>query len=511
MLSQSVYAEGVGEVLLESETAEETTAATTAPAEAVLETETEVKISYVPMDIEEKFNYDYNLYEEVMNNRFVFYSTVSNGGITDKSVSMELPKNISCKMEKDGEEVPFANRMEIDEIGSYVLNLLVDSKDVYGAEENTVYFGLFRFKIVEPKPEETTTEEVIVPDVPDESEPAVSEDKDGEFELVEVEETEATTTELVPLITTEEESSVSSATESSVTESTADTTTATGTSAAQTTTQPPETAENPDKPKGSTELIAETYNTLTGFEVRTRNGAVFTSNIPCGMTTTESVTLNFSGEIMTKVYKNEEEIDSSVSYNEIGKYEVYIYDGSSEPLPLYTFEIIPTLTNSMESYTAPNGCIISFAGLEGKQIAAAVQTVKTDKDGKYNFIVTKGDYTTTVEVTRDTTPPEISLYGVNENNVAENGLVEIEIVTNDMKTFTVTKDGQPFTARSLSFKDSGKYKVEIFDEAGNSVTAEFEIPYQINAMGVIIIIVLIGLVGGLIGYAVYSRRHFNIK
>lgn len=383
MLSQSVYAEGVGEVLPESETAEETTAAADVSAEAVLETETEVKISYAPMEIEEKFNYDYNLYEEVMNNRFVFYSTVSNGGITDKSVSVELPKNVSCTMEKDGEEVPFVNRMEIDEIGSYVLNLLVDSKDVYGAEENTVYFGLFRFKIVEPKPEETTAEEVIAPDVPDQSETAVGEDKDGMYEIVETEATEATTTELVPLITAEESSSSAGA---------AEVTSAAGTSAAaQTTTQPPEAAENPDKPKGSTELVAETYTALTGFEVRTRNGAVFTSNIPCGMTTTESVTLKFNGEIMTKVYKDEEEIDSSVSYNEIGKYEVYIYDGSSEPLPLYTFEIIPSLTNSMESYTAPSGCIISFAGLEGKQIAAAVQSVKTDKDGRYNFIVTKGE------------------------------------------------------------------------------------------------------------------------
>ena len=503
MLSQSVYAEGVGEVLPESETAEETTAAAGVSAEAVLDTETEAKISYAPMEIEEKFNYDYNLYEEVMNNRFVFYSTVSNGGITDKSVSVELPKNVSCTMEKDGEEVPFVNRMEIDEIGSYVLNLLVDSKDVYGAEENTVYFGLFRFKIVEPKPEETTAEEVIAPDVPDQSETAVGEDKDGMYEIVETEATEATTTELVPLITAEESSSSAGA---------AEVTSAAGTSAAaQTTAQPPETAENPDKPKGSTELVAETYTALTGFEVRTRNGAVFTSNIPCGMTTTESVTLKFNGEIMTKVYKDEEEIDSSVSYNEIGKYEVYIYDGSSEPLPLYTFEIIPSLTNSMESYTAPSGCIISFAGLEGKQIAAAVQSVKTDKDGRYNFIVTKGEYTTTVETTRDTTPPEISIYGVNEKNVAENGLVEIEIVTDDMKTFTVTKDGQPFTARSLSFSDNGKYKVEIFDEAGNCVTAEFEIPYQMNAMGFIIIIVVIGLVGGLIGYAAYSRRHFNIR
>ena len=231
MLSQSVYAEGVGEVLPESETAEETTAAADVSAEAALETETEVKISYAPMEIEEKFNYDYNLYEEVMNNRFVFYSTVSNGGITDKSVSVELPKNVSCTMEKDGEEVPFVNRMDIDEIGSYVLNLLVDSKDVYGAEENTVYFGLFRFKIVEPKPEETTAEEVIAPVAPDQSEPAVSEDKDGMYEIVETEATEATTTELVPLITAEESSSSAG---------TAEVTSAAGTSAAaQTTTQPP--------------------------------------------------------------------------------------------------------------------------------------------------------------------------------------------------------------------------------------------------------------------------------
>ena len=478
-LGQSVYAEGADEV----------------QPEAVLETEAEVKINYVPMEIAENYNYEYDLYEEVMNNRFVFYSTVSNGGITDESVSVELPKNVTCKMEKDGEEVPFANRMTIDEIGSYALNLFVDSKDVYGAEENTVYFGLFRFKIIEPKVTEAETEYIA----PQESGTLISQDKDGEYAVPE----ETTTTTAVtsaPLITTEP-----------VTEITEQTSVSWQTTAAVTTTEPPKTEENPDKPKGSRDLIAETVSETSGFDVKTRNGAEFHSNIPCGMVTTEKVTLKFSSNTITKVYKDEEEIESAQSYSEAGKYEVYIYDGSSEPLPLYTFEIVPTLTNKMESYEVPSGCLIVFAALDGKQIASAVESVKTDKDGKYSFIVTKGAYSATVEVTKDATPPEISVYGVNEKNIATEDRVEIEIVTEDMKSYTVTKNGESYVARSLSFTEDGKYVVEIFDEAGNKAEAQFEIPYKMNAMGVIIVILIVGLVCGVIGYALYSRRHFKIK
>lgn len=491
-LGQSVYAEGAEQVL-----PEETQAQTEAvQADAALETEAEIKINYVPMQIAETYNYEYDLYEEVMNNRFVFYSTVSNGGITDKSVSVELPKNVTCKMEKDGEEVPFANRMTIDEIGSYALNLFVDSKDVYGAEENTVYFGLFRFKITEPKVTEKVTEAVV----PEEGAPTASEDKDGEFVVPEITTTTTAVTS-APLITTEP-----------VTEITSGTTVPPQTSsAAATTTKPPKTEENPDKPKGSRDLIVETVSEISGFDVKTRNGAEFNSNIPCGMVTTEKVTLKFSTNTVTKVYKDEKEIDSAQTYSEAGKYEVYIFDGSSEPLPLYTFEIVPTLTNKLDSYEVPSGCLIVFAALDGKQIASAVESVKTEKDGKYSFIVTKGAYTSTVEITKDATPPEISVYGVNEKNIATEERVEIEIVTGDMKSYNVTKNGESYVARSLSFTEDGKYVVEIFDEAGNKAEAQFEIPYKMNAMGVIIVILLVGLVGGVIGYAVYSRRHFKIK
>lgn len=435
--------------------------------------EAEVKINYVQMKIVETFNREFNLYEEIVDNRFVFYSTVSNGGITDESVSFMLPKNFTCKMEKDGEEVPCANQMTINETGSYTLNFFVDGKDVYGAKENTVYYGLFRFKITEPKVTESETESIVP---------------------------EGTTSTSAPLFTTVP-----------VSEITGQTSVSGQTTSKVPTTASPGTMENPNKPKGSRDLIVETVSEKSGFDVKTKNGAEFNSNIPCGMMTSEKVKLKFSTNTATKVYKDDKEIQSSQSYSEAGKYEVYIFDGSSEPLPLYTFEIVPTLTNEIESYEVPSGCLIVFAALDGKQIASAVESVKTDKDGKYSFIVTKDTYSATVEITKDSTPPQINVYGVNEKNVATEGRVEIEIVTKDMKNYTVTRNGESYFARSLSFTEDGKYVVEIFDEAGNKAEVQFEIPYRMNAMGVIIIILLVGMVVGVIGYSIYSRRHFKIK
>ena len=50
----------------------------------------------------EKYHSDYDLYEHSIDGRYFIYSNVSNGGITDRPVYVEIPVDVFCTAEKDG-------------------------------------------------------------------------------------------------------------------------------------------------------------------------------------------------------------------------------------------------------------------------------------------------------------------------------------------------------------------------------------------------------------------------
>ena len=103
----------------------------------------------VEVSISEKFHEDFGVYEEALNNSQFFYATVSNGGITDKGVSVELPANMEYVLEKDGLEIPYTSGQTLAERGSYVLRITVIEDPSLPFSEQKLYKSTFRFRIQE--------------------------------------------------------------------------------------------------------------------------------------------------------------------------------------------------------------------------------------------------------------------------------------------------------------------------------------------------------------------------
>ena len=75
------------------------------------------------VSLTEQYHDEYQVYEESINNRFFFYTSVSNGGITDKTVTMDIPHNVFCTVEKDGAEYNYTPGQSFSEHGTYVVKI----------------------------------------------------------------------------------------------------------------------------------------------------------------------------------------------------------------------------------------------------------------------------------------------------------------------------------------------------------------------------------------------------
>ena len=71
----------------------------------------------------EKYHSDYDLYEHSIDGRYFIYSNVSNGGITDRPVYVEIPVDVFCTAEKDGVPMNYTSGQLLSDRGTYVMRL----------------------------------------------------------------------------------------------------------------------------------------------------------------------------------------------------------------------------------------------------------------------------------------------------------------------------------------------------------------------------------------------------
>ena len=69
----------------------------------------------------EKYHSDYDLYEHSIDGRYFIYSNVSNGGITDRPVYVEIPVDVFCTAEKDGVPMNYTSGQLLSDRGTYVM------------------------------------------------------------------------------------------------------------------------------------------------------------------------------------------------------------------------------------------------------------------------------------------------------------------------------------------------------------------------------------------------------
>lgn len=437
------------------------------------------KIEYIYSEITEKRISSRNLYEEILAKQIVFYSNISNGAVIEHSVELDLPETVTVSMEKDGKKSEYKRGKPIEDVGKYSLTLMVEGKDLLGGNENEVYYGLFRFWITEPSEESGDDES--------------SEDEDSEYSEY-----------------SEDESSDSSG-ESEYSDTSSDSSGGEG-----------EKPSNPDDkdveeqgtllPKNDKASLLAQYATSQKIRVVTDNGIEFFCNIPAGMTTTNEVEFEIEETALFKLLKNGEEIagfEFGRPITEKGDYTLVIDDGDSENPAKFEFTIIGKYAGAITQYAVPNGCKIEKAMFGKSEIRANGNSVDLGSEGVYSFDISCGIYKWTESFTLDNTPPEFKVNGLDDEGKAY-GSVFIELISDDIDTYTIIKDGDPIR-KSLELTDAGKYYVTVYDKAGNSFSQTFDIIYQMNAMAIVAVVLGGALIIAGVVFFIITRKKFNIR
>ena len=444
--------------------------------------ESQQKIEYIHSEIAEK-RVNSSIYEEIIANQIVFYSNISNGAVIDYPVTLDLPDTVTVTLEKDGKKSEYKRGEKFEEVGKYSLTLMVDGKDLLGGNENEVYYGLFRFWITEA-PEESNSD--------DES----SEDEESEFSEY----------------SEDESSDVSGESDySDSSDASSDSSGGDGDNPSKPDDKEPE-EQGVLLPKNDKASLLSQYATSEKFRIVTDGGTEFYCNIPAGMVTTNNVKLEYPDAIEYKLLKDGEEQTSYAFGNaltEDGEYTLLIYDGDDENPAKFEFTIIGKYAGTITKYTVPDGCKIEKAMFGKNEIRVNGNSVDLGAEGEYTLDISCGIYKWTESFTLDNTPPEFKVNGLDDEGKAY-GSVFIELISDDIDTYTIIKDGDP-VRKSLELTDAGKYYVTVYDKAGNSFSQTFDIIYQMNAMAIVAVALGGALIIAGVVFFIITRKKFNIR
>lgn len=110
--------------------------------------------------ITEKFHSEFDLYEGSIQDKYFFYSNISNGGITSEPVYFELPAELQVLAEKDGASVAYTSGQELRESGNYLIHFTASEQ--VDERRRIDYKAVFRFKIQEKAKEPSSDGETEV-------------------------------------------------------------------------------------------------------------------------------------------------------------------------------------------------------------------------------------------------------------------------------------------------------------------------------------------------------------
>ncbi len=504
---------------------------------------------YSEVDLGESYHDDFEVYEESIAGNWFFYTNVSNGGITDSGVYLDIPANISYEMERDGVPVSYASRQTVTARGSYVVTLTVTEGEGKPFNEQSIYTAVFRFRIQEKpvKPLETEPESSAGGSTSfgggsqEESRGDMSYEQ--ALEIVRQAE-EAARANGFTTGETEPETSGAAETEET-SESPSDLLPEPGTETepdAQET-EPQETGGEVmdddgrideerleqaigDLLGGGYGELADGFNEETGmvsaydeasgyYKHELASKAVFYTDVPNGMITRYSVTILTNDEIEFQVLKDGEPYEYTVGtqIEEAGSYLVYPSQTSTIYLtayanrraPVFQFRIIPATVNDIGIFNAPEHASIRSVLLNDTELPASwlhEDWCYLGGDGLYEIELQTEAGDVSLSFNRDTVAPRFSAY-------RDGNAMQFIYNSEDTEGATVIKDNSVISSESLVSKisDPGQYTVRVYDGAGNQSSLSFDIEYHMNTAAIVAVFMIIILViGGAIAVKRLSRQ-----
>ncbi len=469
----------------------------------------------------QQYHDDYKIYEESINNLFFFYANVSNGGITDQNVTLDIPQNIFCSVEKDGAEYDYVPGQTFSEYGTYVVRVTAVEDTSMPFSEQKEYRALFRFRIQEKPPEEIQEGEgsqgfsaSILKDglsaVSGWQEggiwPDTENSQTGEGET-ERDESDPESLKSEPESADASETSAEEMTDGKITQNGEDGMEENQNGAEKDGKEAEnhknrEDAAGEGSGQGAYRQRTQVYNSSRGrYEVAFDNGRTLSSNVPEGYLGPSTVELLVS-EGEGSLYRNDEllEYAESMSLKEPGSYRLDI-DGQ-----MWSFTIASAV-GSTDYYMAPQG--LEFTGVyfegEPKELPKG-RYLPMREDGQYQIhMAGEGGEALEVVLRKDTKPPQIAVH-------VKGGKAQIQYGSDDIEKVILEKNGEIQEGFAGYTIDSpGSYRLTAVDEAGNTSSTEFSLKYQVNMYGIVAVVLVILLIAGGAVFVIHVKRTVKVR
>lgn len=469
----------------------------------------------------QQYHDDYKIYEESINNLFFFYANVSNGGITDQNVTLDIPQNIFCSVEKDGAEYDYVPGQTFSEYGTYVVRVTAVEDTSMPFSEQKEYRPLFRFRIQEKPPEEIQEGEgsqgfsaSILKDglsaVSGWQEggiwPDTENSQTGEGET-ERDESDPESLKSEPESADASETSAEEMTDGKITQNGEDGMEENQNGAEKDGKEAEnhknrEDAAGEGSGQGAYRQRTQVYNSSRGrYEVAFDNGRTLSSNVPEGYLGPSTVELLVS-EGEGSLYRNDEllEYAESMSLKEPGSYRLDI-DGQ-----MWSFTIASAV-GSTDYYMAPQG--LEFTGVyfegEPKELPKG-RYLPMREDGQYQIhMAGEGGEALEVVLRKDTKPPQIAVH-------VKGGKAQIQYGSDDIEKVILEKNGEIQEGFAGYTIDSpGSYRLTAVDEAGNTSSTEFSLKYQVNMYGIVAVVLVILLIAGGAVFVIHVKRTVKVR
>lgn len=483
--------------------------------------------------LSERYHDDYKVYEESMGDLFFFYASVSNGGITDKDVTLDIPRNIEVDVEKDGEPMGYVRGQTISGYGTYVVRLTAVENPEEPFSRQREYTALFRFRIQEKPPEEISPEGTSSGFPYGEERAGQAEETETEdaFDVGSILQSERETGESVE--DTEETGESSQAGDSEGNgeppqgEGTEETDPVPEDQAGQPgdgeTGEGPETETVPEDQagqpgEGETEAVqpereggrargpysarSQTYDGALGlYQVVFENGRTLTANIPEGYIGPSAVELSVS-EGQTELYRDDQPVEFTPgqSLTEPGYYRL---EADGQP---WSF-VIASAVRQMDCYPAPAGMTITGAALDGEpRKLSSGRQVSMEEDGLYQIFMTgEGGEELEVFLKKDTQAPQAQV-------TVSGGSANIQYLSDDLETIVLEKNGEVQSGFSgYSIKSPGTYRLTVSDQAGNVSSQEFTVQFRLNGYAVMAIVLVLLVAAGMVVFVVHMKKNVKVR
>lgn len=229
-----------------------------------------------------------------------------------------------------------------------------------------------------------------------------------------------------------------------------------------------------------------------------------------GMITTRAVSVKADAGVSIAVYRNGEPVADGTagSHQQPGEY-VVMYMGGQIAQQVFSFSIVPELTNAVSVYSLPLGFEVTDATLDGEPILFARQRVSLEQEGSYDirYRCIKTDVPYQLMVTADYTPPVLTLEEVSQ------GVARGPVDISEAKQAAVVKiylDGEKIGWRDV-LTQSGEYHIELADEAGNTTSCTFTILVYFDGSSWLFFLIMLFAAVAVVVYLVHSRKHLRVR